>query len=92
MGPFFHLGQEVKKLRGWSEMSQVQFAKMLKIHPQALSNCERGISGLPKRSFVILKKKYPSYLENLINAFYSDGSIQIHAKLKKTFGSDVVRP
>ncbi len=91
MKPFFHLGQEVKKLRGWSEMSQVEFAKLLKIHPQALSNCERGISGLPKRSFMILKKKYPTYLENIIETFYSDGSNQIREKLKKTFGSDVVR-
>ena len=85
---YYHLGQEIKRLRTYTEMSQTEFARLLKIHPQALSNCERGISGLPKRSFMVLKNKFPTSTESLIEAFYSDGSILVRAKIEKAFGKE----
>ena len=55
---FKNFGNEFRKVRAKLNLTQVEMGTMIRIHPQYISNCERGICLLPKRNLRLLLKKF----------------------------------
>lgn len=55
---FKNFGNEFRKIRAKLNLTQAQMGIFIRIHPQYISNCERGLCLLPKKNLRILVKKF----------------------------------
>lgn len=81
---FKYLGRAVKEIRTRQNLTQTEIAAKFKVHAQYISNCERGLNGLPDR---ILRKLPASQYEitTLKRAMTKDGLEETQRKLDRIF-------
>lgn len=85
MKKFEHFGRTIRNIRLSHRLTQQQFAAMIDIHPQFVSNAERGLCALPKPALRQIEFKLKRTKRLIELALIRDAKCGVQEFCKQTF-------